>query len=225
MATGVFPLSRNSIASASKIRVLIIAEPSIFRIGLLSVLQKDPDIEVIGTADSPKSAIDAFYNIPAADVAIFDFLLAGSAGQELVHYLEREKNSNVIVMSHFQTSEDIHKTLMAGAKSFLMIDIQPEELLNAIRQVRGGKTYIPPEIASKLAERLSLDDLTLRERQIAELIATGHSNRKIADLLNVSEGTVKVHIRNIFSKLRVSNRSQAILEIFRQGIVRFQQKK
>ena len=219
-AIGVSNLNRNFSGSSTKIRVLVIAEHSIFRVGLVTVLQEDPDIEVIGAVENVEYAIDSAQNM-APDVAIVDFLLDTSQGQELRNHIGREKTSNVIVMSHFQTSEDIHKSLMAGAKSILLIDVQPDELMKAVHEVSRGKTYIPPDVASKLAEKLTLNDLTLRERQIAELIATGQSNKQIAGTLHLSEGTVKVHVRNIFSKLHVSSRSQAILEIFRQGIVRF----
>jgi two-component system NarL family response regulator len=205
---------------SGKIRLLILGEDSIFRTGLIAILQSNPDIRILAVVPSAKEAMETYQTI-LADVVFLDDLLPGITAPEFISTLLNVRPSNVIVVSAVETSEDIHKCLIAGAKSYLPKNAHPDELLVAIREVQNGNTYFSPSVANKLAERLSCEALTSRELQIAELVAAGSTNRQIARKLYLAEATVKVHLTSIFSKLRVSNRNQAILTMFRHGIVHF----
>ena len=206
--------------TSGKTCLLIIGQQSIFRTGLVTVLQTTAGIEIHGPVPNTQEAIETYQRL-APDVVILDDLMPDISAPEFVSILLNIKRSNIIIVSSFETSEDVHKSLAAGAKSYLLKNIHPDELLKAVKEVQKGKTHILPSIASKLAERLSCQALSSRELQIAELIATGNTNRQIAKTLYLSEGTVKVHLTSIFSKLRVSNRNQAILKMFRHGIIHF----
>lgn len=127
--------------------------------------------------------------------------------------------ARVIVLTTYDTDEDIYRALRAGAKAYLLKDTPREELLDTIRAVSAGRTRVPSDVAAKLAERVSSEALTAREGEVLRLIVAGNSNREIATLLYISEGTVKTHVNHILMKLGVSDRTQAVTTALKRGLV------
>ena len=130
------------------------------------------------------------------------------------------KAAKVIVLTTYDDDEDIYRGLRAGAKAYLLKDAPREELLECIRAVHAGRTVIPAEVAVKLAQRMSSDDLTTREREVLQLMAQGKSNREIGAALFITEGTVKTHVNSILAKLNVADRTQAVTTAIKRGLVR-----
>ena len=127
--------------------------------------------------------------------------------------------ARVIVLSTYGGDEDIFRAFQAGARAYFLKDIKGQDLVNAIRAVRAGQRPLPPEIAARLAERIPRSELSPRELEILKLISKGGSNKEIANSLNISEGTVRVHASNIFAKLGCSDRAQAVTEAYKRGII------
>lgn len=129
--------------------------------------------------------------------------------------------TKIIVLSTYGGDEEIFKALQAGARAYFLKNVKGQDLIGAIRAVLAGQCPLPPEIASRLAERIPRTELSRRELEILTLIAKGGSNRAVAAALAISEGTVRVHASNIFAKLGCSGRAQAVSEAFHRGIIRF----
>jgi DNA-binding NarL/FixJ family response regulator len=150
---------------------------------------------------------------------VLDLRLHGMGGIETMQALREEfRDVRILIFSSFAKGEEIFRAMKAGAAGFVLKDMPLERLLEAIRVVHRGEQYMPPEIAMRVGERL-LAQLSPREIDILHLLARGRSNKEIAAQLGVVEGTVKIHITNIFSKLSVNDRTQALIEAVKRGIV------
>lgn len=183
------------------------------------MISREPDMTVVAQARDAKEAMD-FFRTHLPDVTLLDLSLPDQSGVEVIAALQPAfPDSRFIVLSVFDGNEDIYRALKAGAKSYLLKDSEPEELLHAIRELYAGKKYLPTRVASKLAERITEDYLTSREQEIVQLMAYGKSNKQIANDLNLSEGTVKNHVTNVLEKMKVASRSHAIMEALRRGII------
>jgi two-component system NarL family response regulator len=132
-----------------------------------------------------------------------------------------DPRAGIIVLTTFDHDEDIYAGLRAGAKAYLLKDVQPEELFSCIRAVHAGEAYLQPKVAAKLAQRVQEEPLTEREEQILKLLAEGMSNRAIGVVLHITESTVKSHLKSLFVKLDVTSRAEAIALAARRGLVKF----
>ena len=158
------------------------------------------------------------YTIPIS--TLLDLSLPDISGVEVISQLIPEfPEARFAVLSVFDGNEDIFRALKAGAMTYLLKDSKPEELLHAIRTASSGNRYLSPNVATKLAERITEDYLTVREQEVMQLMSDGKTNKQIADELGLTEGTVKTHVTNILEKLKVTFRSHAIVEALRRGIV------
>jgi len=202
---------------SEKIRVLIADDHSVVRKGLRGFLETYPDIEVVGEAENGVEAVAlAKENVP--DVILMDLLMPEMGGVEAISKIVMvSPTSRIIVLTSYTEDEFLFPAMRAGAHGYLLKDIEPEELVSAIRVSVRGQVTIHPSVAEKLMREVSkseddpLADLTQRELEILRLIAQGKRNREIAEELTLAEGTVKSHVSNILSKLHLTHRTQAAL--------------
>jgi two-component system NarL family response regulator len=202
------------------IRILLVDDHTILREGLAAVLNAVEGFEVVGQCGDGRAALDAFRDL-APDVAIVDLRMKPMDGVEVTRAM-REVNANarVILLTTYDTDEEIFRGLRAGASSYLLKDVDSSRLADTIRAVHMGRKEIPPEIAAKLADHVASETLTPRQEEVLRGVAEGKSNLEIAKSLFVSEGTVKAHVKAILQKLGARDRTQAITIAIRRGLVR-----
>jgi two-component system, NarL family, response regulator len=201
------------------IRVLIVDDHPFMRQGLAAVLDYKPDMLVVGQACNGREALDLFRQ-HQPDVTLMDLRMPEMGGVEAIAAIVAEFiNAHLIVLTTYDGDEDIYRGLRAGAKGYVLKDAEPEELLAAIRAVHAGQQYIPPAVGAKLAERMGSPELSDRELEVLNQMAMGKSNLEISATLSIAEGTVKFHVKNILSKLGVSDRTQAMIVALKRGII------
>lgn len=206
-------------ASPKKIRIIVADDHYIVRAGLVSLLGTADDLEVVGQASSGKEAIEA-YQTHQPDVALLDLRMPEIGGVESIKRLcEQYPNAKIIVFSAFNGDEDIHKAFDAGARGYILKSAIGNDLLEAVREVHAGRKWIPRDVSSRLAIRKTYENLTSREIEVLSEIARGRSNKEIASFLNISDYTVKDHIKNILGKLQVAARTEAVTVALQRGII------
>lgn len=206
--------------TAHPIRLLLVDDHSIMREGLAAVLEKGGDMQVVGQAGDGAMALDLFRELEP-DVCIVDLRMAPMDGVQITEAMrEINANARVILLTTYDTDEEVFRGLKAGASSYLLKDVVSAELIRVIQTVHAGRKAISPEIASKLAEYLASDALTARQREVLNCLAHGMSNMEIAEALFISEGTVKAHVKAILHKLEARDRTQAITIAIKRGLVR-----
>jgi two-component system, NarL family, response regulator len=204
----------------SPIRVLVADDHPILREGLVALIDRQADMSVVAVAGNGQEAVDLYRRL-GPDVAVLDLRMPVMDGIQAVTGIRSiDPCARLVILTSFASDEDIYRALQAGALGYLLKDAPVEELIEGIRVVHEGRRFIPPTIASKLAERVGTVELTARERQVLALIAKGKGNREIDASLNVTEGTVKVHVNNILTKLGVASRTEAVSLAVRRGLVR-----
>ncbi|MBQ1542477.1 DNA-binding response regulator [Caulobacter sp. CCUG 60055] len=214
------PISKTDQQSPPPIRVLIADDHVTVREGLASIIGRQPDMVVVAEAANGRDCVDRWLEC-RPDVALLDLRMPILDGVGAIEAIRREDSSaRLMVLTTFDTDHDISRAIMAGAKGYMLKDAQREELLDCIRGVHAGETRIPPSLVAKLAAGVSGEALTTRELEVLTLLARGHSNRDMSTRLNISETTVKSHLRSIFSKLRVLSRTEAITVASRRGLIR-----
>lgn len=196
--------------------ILISDDHAVVREGLAAMLSRRAEMQVVAEASNGLHAVElALKHKP--DVLLMDLRMPQMGGVEAIRTIRAEwPDARVIVLTTYDGDEDIYRALQAGAKGYLLKDTPREELLEAIRAVHAGRKHIPPEVAAKLAERLTSETLTEREQEVLQLIVAGQSNKEIGASLNITEGTVKVHVNSLLGKLGVSDRTQAVTEALRR---------
>jgi two-component system NarL family response regulator len=181
----------------------------------------EDDVTVVGEAGDGEEAIAAWRRL-RPDVVLMDLRMPKLEGVEAIKRIRAEDpKAGIIVLTTFDHDEDIYAGLRAGAKAYLLKDVQPEELLGCIRAVHSGQAYLQPKVAAKLVQRVQEQQLTEREEQILKLLAEGKSNRAIGQSLHISESTVKSHLKSLFVKLDATSRAEAIALAARRGLVKF----
>jgi len=201
------------------IRILIADDHPVVREGLAAMIKRRTDMTVVAEANHGQEAVALFHQ-HQPDVVLMDLRMPEMDGVEAILTIrEQTPEARVIVLTTYDTDEDIYRALRAGAKAYLLKDTPREELLDTIRAVSAGRTRVPSDVAAKLVERVSSEALTAREVDVLRLIVAGHSNREIATLLYISEGTVKTHVNHILMKLGVSDRTQVVTTALRRGLV------
>jgi two-component system NarL family response regulator len=205
---------------AEKIRVLIVDDHLIVRVGLRTVISAEPDMTVVAEAGDGPAAIAA-YEAHRPDVSLLDLRLPDINGIDLMGQLRRrDPAARIIVLTSFDGDEDIFRAVQAGARGYLLKGAMPDGVLeSAIRTVHAGGRHLPADIAGRLADHVSAPSLTPREVAVLELVARGLSNAEIGAALSVSAGTIKTHLKRIFPKLGVADRTAAALAAVQRGIV------
>jgi DNA-binding NarL/FixJ family response regulator len=200
-----------------KIRVAIVEDHPTFRMGLVALLNSQADMRVVAEYDSAEALLTAIATTPA-DVVLMDLRLPGMGGVEATLALSRQPHvkAKVVVLTTYHADEDIFRALQSGAQSYLLKDMSTEEIAGTIRGVHQGGAAIPPRIAERLAQRQSL---TTREQEVLQLLVRGRSNKEIGAQLFISDETVKSHLKTLFAKLKVRDRTDAAISAIRHGIV------
>ncbi len=212
-------LHRPPTPDSSLIRVLISDDHPFMREGLAAVLDYKPDMTVVGQACNGHEAVKLFRR-HHPDVTLMDLRMPEMGGVEAISTICAEfADARIIVLTTYDGDEDIYRGLRAGAKGYVLKDVEPDELLTAIQAVHRGQQYIPPAVGAKLAERIGSPELSDRESEVLQMMATGKSNLEIGTALFISEGTVKFHVRNILSKLAVGDRTQALIVALKRGMI------
>jgi DNA-binding NarL/FixJ family response regulator len=201
------------------IRVVIADDHAVVRQGLRTFLDLQDDMEVVGEAADGAEAVElAERHQP--DIVLVDLVMPGVDGLEALRTLrERVPTARAIVLSSFIDDDKLLPAVRSGAAGYLLKDVQPQELVAAIRTVHDGGALLHPRVASRLLQEVTSDPLTPREREVLSLIGRGMANKAIARELGLSEKTVKAHVSNILAKLGVTDRTQAALYAVRAGLV------
>ena len=201
------------------IRVLIVEDHHVVRQGLVALLNVVDGLEVVGEAADGVEAIAQFRKHQPA-ITLIDLRLPRLSGVEVIERIRTETpQARFIVLTTYDGDEDIYRALQAGARAYLLKGMTSEELITTIRAVHAGRSYIPPAIAEKLAERMGTQELTPREFDVLEQIVHGKCNKDVAAELEISEATVKTHVNSLLSKLGVTDRTQATTAAIQRGIV------
>jgi len=204
----------------SKIRVLCVDDHRIVREGIASLLNRQPDIEVVASAATVQEAIECFAaNEP--DVTLMDLQLGAESGLTAIRAIRgRVPSARVIVLSMFQGEEDIFGALEAGASAYVLKDTLSGLLIRMVRDIHAGSTpEVSPEVQARLDQRAERPTLTQREKQVIELISRGMRNKEIGATLGISEETAQVHVKHILAKFHVQDRTAALTEAVRRGII------
>ncbi|MGF1482557.1 MAG: response regulator [Cyanophyceae cyanobacterium] len=205
--------------STEQIRVFLVDDHPILLDGLVMLLECEPDIAVVGRALDGKEAI-ALFRQHLPDVILIDLRLPDISGIEVITAIRADRPLvRVVVLSTYDTEEEIYRAVQAGAKGYVVKGSTSGELLKAIRTVYRNQTYIPPSVSEKLVRRMTAPTLSTRELEVLQLICEGKTNQQIGTELNIAESTVRFHIGNITDKLGVSDRTQAIIQAVNQGLV------
>ena len=206
-------------SAPAEVRILVVDDHFIVRMGLVALINTEPNLKVVGEADNGDQAVERFQSL-RPDVVLMDLRMPGTSGHEATRHIRRlVTNARVLILSAFDGDGDIHAALDAGAHGYVLKSATGEELIPAIQAVALGKRWIPREVATRLKSRNSYEQLTAREIEVLNELARGRANKEIADTLKISEYTAKDHLKSILAKLRVADRTQAVTAALQRGII------
>jgi two-component system NarL family response regulator len=206
-------------AKKKRIRILIADDHTVVREGLVSLVKRKSDMVVLAEASNGREAVD-LWKQHHPDVTLLDLRMPEMDGVSAINKIrELDPNAHIVVLTTYDGDEDIYRAIKAGAKAYLLKDTARDALVDCVRKVYAGETYLPPPLAAKLAERISGSALTPREMEVLQRMAAGKSNKEIGGELFISEGTIKSHIKGIFTKLDVVSRTEAVATATRRGLI------
>jgi DNA-binding NarL/FixJ family response regulator len=205
--------------SKDSIRILVADDHYVVRMGLVALVETEPDLQVVGEAADGVQAIELYKKL-LPDLTLMDLRMPRTDGIVATQKIrEQFPAARILMLTTYDGDEDIHKALSAGASGYLLKNSTRASLIPALRAVAAGQRWIPQEVASRLAARKLFEELTPRELDVLQLLAKGRANKEIADVLNISEYTVKGYLKNILGKLHVADRTEAVTAALQRGII------
>lgn len=200
------------------IRIMIVDDHAIVRKGLGLILDAEPDMQVVAMSENGEEAVDRHRDLHP-DITLMDLKMAAISGVDAVLAIRKDTpNARIIVLSTYDRDDDIYRSIRAGAMGYLVKDTPSEQILEAIRNVHAGRKYFPPLVGERLAELLTMPDLSDREIDVLRLMTAGRSNQDIANSLSLAVGTVKCHVNSILAKLGAEDRTQAVVLGLKKGL-------
>ncbi len=212
-----------AVTTGKTIRVLIVDDHPVVRMGMESMLSTQPGIEVQPSAASGAEAIRLYKQSPA-DIVLMDLRMPDLSGIETIRRLRSlDPRVRILVITNYETDEDIFTALRDGALGYLTKDVMPEEMLRGIRAVAAGRRHLPPALAQRMTDVMMRPSLTPRELEILRMLVTGWTNKRIGQEMRISENTVRNHMNHIFGKLEVVDRTEAAIAAVQRGLVQLEQ--
>ncbi len=202
------------------IRVMCVEDHRIVREGLALIINQEPDMKMVGSCATVPEAIE-LYRTVHPDVTLMDLRLGTASGVDAIKAIRADNPSaRIIVLTMYEGDEDIFRAHQAGASTYLLKDTLSSDLVRVVREVHAGERPVLPEVQARLAERASMPTLTSREVEVIQLISQGLRNKEVGAMLGITEGTVQIHVKNIFAKLQVNDRTGAVQVAVRRGLIR-----
>jgi two-component system NarL family response regulator len=221
-ANGAMPPDVDPLPEANTIRILIADDHPVVRDGLAGVIEEQTDMAVVGQAGTGPEAL-TLYGEHRPDVTLMDLRMPGMNGVETIAAIRRQSpGARAIILTTYDTDEDIFRGLQAGAKAYLLKDVGRQVLLETIRAVHAGRAPVSAEVGAKMAGRVGHEQLSEREMDVLRLMVKGMSNQEAAVALSIAESTVKFHVNHILSKLGAGDRTQAVIIALKRGMVSLQ---
>ncbi len=204
---------------AAELKIMLVDDHYLVRMGLASIIALEPDMTVCAEAATGEQGI-TLYRTHRPDVTLMDQRLPGLSGSDTTQAIRREfPEARILVLSTYVCNEEIYRALQFGAMGYLPKSVQREELVQAIRRAASGRRHLTPEVAAVLADEMSRSRLSVRELDVLRLLVSGRRNREIASMLDITEGTVKLHVSSILAKLSAADRTEAVTVALQRGIV------
>jgi DNA-binding NarL/FixJ family response regulator len=201
-----------------KLRVLVVDDHPIMRLGIAAIIDAQSDMAVCGQAGSGEDAVRLFRE-RKPDVTLMDLRLPGMSGLDALRAIRGEDgDARCVVLTTYEGDEDIHQALAAGAAGYLIKAMSNDTLVDALRRVHAGKRFVPASVAQSLAARTPNSDLSPREREVLALMVRGKTNKDIGAELGITEATVKCHVSVILERLDVTDRTQAVIAALQRGL-------
>lgn len=205
--------------NAEKSRILIVDDHPIMRFGIAAIVDAQPDMTVVGQAGTCAEAFRVFRDV-RPDLVLMDLRLPDGSGVDSIRSIRSlAPTARIVVLTTYEGDEDIHQALSAGATGYLIKGMSHRALIQALHRVLAGQRFLPPFVAEALSSRAPGTHLSPREQQVLQLMFAGKSNREIAEQLEIKEVTVKSHVSVILMRLDVSDRTQAVVEGLKRGLI------
>lgn len=208
-----------ALPAQTRIRVMCVEDHRIVREGIALIINQEGDMEVVCACADGNEAV-ALYSQWRPDVVLMDLRLGKTSGVDAIKAIRKEDpNARIVVLTMYEGDEDIYRAHQAGATTYLLKDTLSSDLIRVVRAVHAGERPMVPEVQARLAERANSPTLTSREVQVLQLISEGLRNKEVGATLGITEGTVQIHVKNIFGKLTVNDRTAAVQKAVRRGLI------
>ena len=202
-----------------KTRILVADDHYVVRMGVIAIINNEQDMEVVGEAANGKQAVELFHH-HQPDLILLDSRMPLADGVQAAKEIRRQyPAARILMLTAFDGDEDIHKALTAGAQGYILKSATGEQLVPALRAVAAGESWIPQEVADRLARRKEFESLTPRELEVLHELAKGLANKQIADVMNISQHTAKGYLKTILTKLHVADRTEAVTVAIQRGLI------